>query len=142
MSSKEFISKSPQDQKELCEYLKNLKDLYKIFAFYGEMGAGKTTLIKNICNFLEVKDNVSSPTYSLVNEYETLKGDLIYHFDFYRIKNKQEALDMGCEEYFYSNNLCLIEWPEMLGEILPESHIKIDITLKNELRVINATLSK
>lgn len=99
----------------------------KIFIFEGEMGAGKTTFIKAFCEELGVTANVSSPTFSIVNEYEA--GDqTIYHFDFYRIKNLQEAYDIGYEEYFYSGNICLIEWPERVAELLPESYIKVEIT--------------
>lgn len=99
----------------------------QIFIFEGEMGAGKTTFIKALCEELGVTANVSSPTFSIVNEYEA--GDkTIYHFDFYRIKNLQEAYDIGYEEYFYSGNICLIEWPERVAELLPESYIKVEIT--------------
>ncbi len=91
---------------------------YKIWTFNGEMGAGKTTLIKSICKNLGVIDEVSSPTFSLVNEYKTQNGKTVYHFDFYRIKSINEAYDMGIEEYFESGNICLIEWPNMIDEIL------------------------
>ncbi len=91
---------------------------YKIWTFKGEMGAGKTTLIKSICKTLGVIDEVSSPTFSLVNEYITQNGKTVYHFDFYRIKSINEAYDMGIEEYFESGNICLIEWPNMVDEIL------------------------
>ena len=91
---------------------------YKIWTFKGEMGAGKTTLIKSICKKLGVIDEVSSPTFSLVNEYKTKNGETIYHFDFYRIKSIHEAYDIGIEEYFESGNICLIEWPNMIEEIL------------------------
>ena len=91
---------------------------YKIWTFKGEMGAGKTTLIKSICKNLGVIDEVSSPTFSLVNEYKTQNGKTVYHFDFYRIKSINEVYDMGIEEYFESGNICLIEWPNMIDEIL------------------------
>jgi tRNA threonylcarbamoyladenosine biosynthesis protein TsaE len=91
---------------------------YKIWTFNGEIGAGKTTLIKSICKNLGVIDDVSSPTFSLVNEYKTKNGEIIYHFDFYRIKSINEAYDIGIEEYFESGNICLIEWPNMIDEIL------------------------
>ena len=91
---------------------------YKIWTFKGEMGTGKTTLIKSICKTLGVIDEVSSPTFSLVNEYITQNGKTVYHFDFYRIKSINEAYDMGIEEYFESGNICLIEWPNMVDEIL------------------------
>jgi len=104
-------------------------------AFFGDLGAGKTTLIKNICNFLGVKDEVSSPTYSLVNEYLDSEGKSLYHFDFYRINDEDEALDMGCEEYFDSGKLCLVEWPENIPNLLPEERLEVHIeTLSNDER--------
>ena len=90
----------------------------KLWIFRGEMGAGKTTLIKSICELLQVKDEISSPTFSLVNEYHTTNGKKVFHFDFYRIKSIEEVYDMGYEDYFYSNQICLIEWPEKIEEIL------------------------
>ena len=99
----------------------------KVFAFYGKMGAGKTTFIKALCETLGVKDVITSPTFSLINEYTDGKGNSIYHFDFYRIKKLEEVYDMGYEDYFYSGNLCLLEWPELIEEILPENIIKVTI---------------
>ena len=113
----------------------------KIICFYGDMGVGKTTFIKEICRVLDVKDNVNSPTFSIVNEYLTSKKQIIYHFDFYRIKDKNEAFDLGYEEYLYSNNLCLIEWPEKVEELLPDNIVKILMTKDNENRIIEATLT-
>ncbi len=95
----------------------------RIWSFEGEMGAGKTTLIKAICNTLGVIDEVSSPTFSLVNEYKTKDGKTIYHFDFYRIKNIEEVYDIGYEDYFFSGNICLIEWPEKIKELLKEEDV-------------------
>lgn len=103
----------------------------KIFLFDGEMGAGKTTFIKIFCKALGVNDAVSSPTYSIVNEYETKNGP-VYHFDFYRIKNVQEAYDLGYEEYFYGGGICLIEWPERVEELLPQQYIKVEISIVDE----------
>lgn len=99
----------------------------KVFAFYGKMGTGKTTFIKALCETLGVKDVITSPTFSLINEYTDGKGNSIYHFDFYRIKKLEEVYDMGYEDYFYSGNLCLLEWPELIEEILPENVIKVTI---------------
>lgn len=99
----------------------------KVFAFYGKMGAGKTTFIKALCETLGVKDVITSPTFSLINKYTDGKGNSIYHFDFYRIKKLEEVYDMGYEDYFYSGNLCLLEWPELIEEILPENVIKVTI---------------
>ena len=99
----------------------------KVFAFYGKMGAGKTTFIKAICEALGVEDVVTSPTFAIVNEYMTPQKGAIYHFDFYRIKNLREAYDIGCEEYFYSGFPCFIEWPELVEELLPEETVKVSI---------------
>lgn len=100
----------------------------KVFAFYGSMGAGKTTFIKAICEELGVDDVITSPTFALVNEYTAGNGDPIYHFDFYRIKKIEEVYDMGYEDYFYSGSLCFIEWPELIEEILPGDAVKVTIT--------------
>ena len=110
---------------------------YKIWTFNGEMGAGKTTLIKSICKNLGVIDEVSSPTFSLVNEYKTQNGKTVYHFDFYRIKSINEAYDMGIEEYFESGNICLIEWPNMIDEILlNEKTFNLFISINDNKRSI------
>jgi tRNA threonylcarbamoyladenosine biosynthesis protein TsaE len=99
----------------------------KVFAFNGKMGAGKTTFIKAICEVLGVTEIINSPTFSIVNEYETENGEIIYHFDCYRINNIQEALDLGAEEYLYSGNLCFIEWAENIASLLPESLVNVEI---------------
>ncbi|GAA2995594.1 tRNA (adenosine(37)-N6)-threonylcarbamoyltransferase complex ATPase subunit type 1 TsaE [Prevotella corporis] len=108
------------------EFIKNIGDK-KVFAFYGKMGAGKTTFTKAICEVLGVKDVITSPTFAIVNEYTDGNGNPIYHFDFYRIKKLEEVYDMGYEDYFYSGNLCLLEWPELIEEILPDNAIKVKI---------------
>ena len=99
----------------------------KVFAFHGKMGAGKTTFTKAICEVLGVEDVITSPTFAIVNEYTDREGQPIYHFDFYRIKKLEEVYDMGYEDYFYSNHLCLLEWPELIEDILPENTIKVTI---------------
>jgi tRNA threonylcarbamoyladenosine biosynthesis protein TsaE len=105
-----------------------LTKTHKLVAFYGQMGAGKTTLIKQICAQLGVMQEVSSPTFALVNEYETNNQQIVYHFDFYRIKNLDEVFDIGYEDYFYSNNLCLMEWPENIEALLQnEDVLKVHI---------------
>ncbi|OPZ45818.1 MAG: tRNA threonylcarbamoyladenosine biosynthesis protein TsaE [Bacteroidetes bacterium ADurb.BinA104] len=102
---------------------------HTIFAFYGKMGAGKTTFIKAVCRELGVEDNVNSPSFAIINEYRsTAIAKPIYHFDFYRIKKIEEVFDLGYEEYFYSDALCFIEWPELIEELLPEEAKKITIT--------------
>ena len=102
---------------------------HKILLFYGEMGVGKTTLIKELCNVLGVEDVASSPTFSLVNEYKTNTNETVYHFDFYRINDEEEAYDMGVEDYFYSNNWCLVEWPENVKNLLPLDTVSVSISL-------------
>jgi tRNA threonylcarbamoyladenosine biosynthesis protein TsaE len=101
----------------------------KILLFYGEMGVGKTTLIKEICKQLEVLDNISSPTFSLVNEYKTNKNKTVFHFDFYRINDENEALDIGIEDYFYDNHWCLVEWPQNIKNLLPLEAIEIHLSI-------------
>lgn len=101
---------------------------HTVFAFYGKMGAGKTTLIKALCDVLGVSDMVNSPTFSLVNEYRSdTTGELIYHFDFYRIKKIEEVYDMGYEDYFYSGALCFIEWPALIEDLLPGDAVSVNI---------------
>ena len=100
----------------------------QVYAFYGHMGAGKTTFIKAICEELGVDDVVTSPTFAIVNEYTAAGGTPIYHFDFYRIKKLEEVYDMGYEDYFYGDGLCFIEWPEMMEELLPDGATKVQIT--------------
>lgn len=104
----------------------------RIIAFYGGMGAGKTTFITALCNVLGVGDVVNSPTFTIVNEYRTAKGGAVYHFDFYRINKLSEAMDIGLYEYFDSDGLCLIEWPEMVEELLPEETLKVRILVEDE----------
>ena len=98
----------------------------RVFAFYGKMGAGKTTFVKAICEELGVDDVITSPTFAIINEYEG--EETIYHFDFYRIKKLEEVYDMGYEDYFYSGALCFIEWPELIEEILPDDAVRVSIT--------------
>lgn len=100
----------------------------KVFAFYGKMGAGKTTFVKAVCECLGVEDVITSPTFAIVNEYTSATtGDAIYHFDFYRIKKLEEVYDMGYEDYFYGGSLCFLEWPELIEDLLPEDATKVTI---------------
>jgi len=134
--------------------IKHLKDLpdevqrfldhagnYRIYAFYGPMGAGKTTIIKAICTQLGATDVVSSPTFTLVNEYSTEQGESLYHIDFYRINNLSEAFDFGIEEYLSSGSYCFIEWPELAEAILPDHTVRVKITVgEKDERIIEFSL--
>jgi tRNA threonylcarbamoyladenosine biosynthesis protein TsaE len=110
------------------EFISHMGD-HRVFAFYGSMGAGKTTFIKALCEELGVTDVVTSPTFAIVNEYQASDRP-IFHFDFYRIKKLEEVYDMGYEDYFYSDALCFIEWPELIEEVLPAEAVKVTITEK------------
>ncbi|SNU03797.1 tRNA threonylcarbamoyladenosine biosynthesis protein TsaE [Prevotellaceae bacterium MN60] len=109
------------------EFIKQIGDRH-VFAFYGKMGAGKTTFVKAICEELGVEDVITSPTFAIINEYTTGEGDSLFHFDFYRIKKLEEVYDMGYEDYFYSGALCFIEWPELIEDILPDDAVHVSIT--------------
>lgn len=129
------IDQNPAAVKEL---LKNFSSC-RVFAFYGEMGAGKTTIIKEICRQLGVKENeMSSPTFALINEYRSAEGIPVFHFDFYRIKDEAEVFDLGYEDYFYSGNYCFIEWPEKIPNILPANCVKVQIKVEGERRILTA----
>ena len=113
----------------------------RVFALYGKMGAGKTTFIRAICKILGTPDYVTSPTFALINEYNTEAGKPIYHFDFYRIKDMEEAFDLGYEDYFYSGSYCLIEWPEKIEPLLPGNFVSVKLDVINdEVRQITASL--
>jgi tRNA threonylcarbamoyladenosine biosynthesis protein TsaE len=128
-------SNSLEDLGELAKQIVNLTD-QKVFAFYGEMGAGKTTLIKKIVEVLGSNDEVSSPTFSLVNEYFSETAGTIYHFDFYRIESEDEVFDIGYEDYLYSSHYCFIEWPEKIANLLPSSYVKVTIKDQESKRLI------
>lgn len=131
----QLTAHSTSDLPEISSTIINFAGDQKIFLFYGDMGAGKTTLIKSLCTNLGTQENITSPTFSIVNEYRA-DGTMIYHFDFYRLKNQNEALDLGYEEYFYSGNYCFIEWPEKIASLLPPHYIRIDIqVLGNDERL-------
>ena len=133
---KQFVAISLAELQAIAKEILVFLSAHKIVAIEGKMGAGKTTLIKSFCDVLGVAETVSSPTFSLVNEYADAEGGNIFHFDFYRIKKLEEVYDIGYEEYFYSGNLCFIEWPEMISELLPENHVKIQIEVgENEERI-------
>ena len=129
MQDTTFEINNIEELSQVSDLLISLRDKSNIIAFYGNMGAGKTTLIKNLCAKLGVQDEVNSPTFALVNEYQTDTFDSIFHFDFYRIKSLEEVFDIGYEDYFYGGSLCLLEWPELIDPLMPEHFIKVEITL-------------
>ena len=128
-----------QSEKELLAIAQELFQCFpntKKLAFYGEMGVGKTTFSKALCEVLQVQDVVSSPTFSIVNEYLSEQNGTIFHFDFYRLKDEKEAFDMGYEDYFYGDAYCFVEWPEKVENLLPSSFAKVQIKLDNGERFI------
>jgi tRNA threonylcarbamoyladenosine biosynthesis protein TsaE len=128
------IAQLPAAAKKVLDFSGDVR----VFAFNAQMGAGKTTFIKQLCSTLGSKDNFSSPTYSIVNEYESPAGK-IYHFDLYRIKNEEELLDLGFEEYLNSGHYCFIEWPELAASFLPENHINCTILLEKTRKLLVET---
>jgi len=135
------IVTSIEGLKEAAAKLINQFPNHKFFAFYGKMGAGKTTFIQAICKHLGSEDNVTSPTFALINEYNTKDLSSIFHFDFYRINDIEEAFDLGYEDYMYSDNYCFIEWPEQIESLLPENIVKVEIEAREDnSRVILANV--
>ncbi|MCW3785747.1 tRNA (adenosine(37)-N6)-threonylcarbamoyltransferase complex ATPase subunit type 1 TsaE [Plebeiibacterium sediminum] len=104
-----------------------------VFCFYGSMGAGKTTFIQALCEKLKVVDVVNSPSFAIVNEYNTDGGDVVYHFDFYRLKEEEEAFDLGYEDYFYSDSYCFVEWPEKISSLLPQKRYDVTVTVQDDM---------
>jgi tRNA threonylcarbamoyladenosine biosynthesis protein TsaE len=131
IKQEQYICRSMNELPGLAQELIRFCNNEKIILFKGEMGAGKTTFIKSVCDFLQVESVVSSPTFSLVNEYSSSHG-VVYHFDFYRLKNEAEALDIGVEEYFYSGNYCLIEWPDKIPSLIPSAYVTVTIELLDD----------
>ena len=129
MQDIQFEINNIEELSKVSDLLLEWREKSNIIAFYGAMGAGKTTLVKNLCQKLGVNDEVNSPTFALVNEYQTETFDSIFHFDFYRIKSLEEVFDIGYEDYLYSGSLCLLEWPELIDPLMPEHFIKVEITL-------------
>ena len=131
---------------ELAEVARKLLDTFaeeRFFAFFGKMGVGKTTLIKELCAALGVEDNVCSPTFAIVNEYSrplNASREPVYHFDFYRMKSVAEAYDIGYEEYFYSGCYCFTEWTEKVEELLPERYVRVEIEEQNGVRILKANI--
>jgi tRNA threonylcarbamoyladenosine biosynthesis protein TsaE len=128
------LDELPEVAEELIAFAKDVKN----WLFIGEMGAGKTTMIKTVCELLGVVDQVSSPTFSIVNEYATTGGEVVYHFDFYRLEDVEEAVGIGAEDYFFSGNICLIEWPQLISGLLPDEFMTVHIEelLTGERKII------
>jgi tRNA threonylcarbamoyladenosine biosynthesis protein TsaE len=133
---KEFNQVSLKQLQNVANEVANILETHKVVLFFGHMGAGKTTFINMLCKMLEVQDETSSPTFSIVNEYQTKSNSLVYHFDFYRLKSETEAFDLGYEDYLYSGNICLIEWPEKIVNLLPEDAVEFHINGMGETRDI------
>ena len=126
-----FHSVSRAGMKEIAGAIAGKLDEFKIWLFQGEMGSGKTTLIKEIGHVLGVADGMSSPTFSIVNEYETAGHDSVFHFDFYRVRNETEAYDIGTDDYFYSGSPCFVEWPDRIPSLIPPDHAVVAIQVEN-----------
>lgn len=134
----EFKVGSEQELPQVSQQILTAFGNRKVILFYGEMGVGKTTLIKQLCKQLGVEESTTSPTFSIVNEYLANTGQSIYHFDFYRIEEEAEVFDLGYEDYFYSDNYCFIEWPEKIPNLLPKNTIALKIELgENNERLIS-----
>ncbi|MEC8852814.1 MAG: tRNA (adenosine(37)-N6)-threonylcarbamoyltransferase complex ATPase subunit type 1 TsaE [Bacteroidota bacterium] len=139
--SKIFYANKAQELDEIAKAIVEVFENEKKIVFFGEMGVGKTTLIKSICKVLNVQDVVTSPTFSVVNEYQNKDGNSLYHFDFYRIKNQEELFDLGLEEYIYSDNYCFIEWPEKAEGLLSDNFVQVQMTKNKECRIIKVITS-
>ncbi len=126
----QFLVSDPRQLRPVAEKIIQFAGDHKVWLFNGDMGAGKTTMIQAICQAKGVVDAVTSPTYTVIREYRDLSGEEYYHFDFYRLKDLKEALDIGCDEYFDSGNYCFIEWPDLVAPILPEKYITINIQVQ------------
>ena len=129
-----FTSATLADLNAVAQNIVGKINVCRVWLFHGEMGSGKTTLIKEVCKILGVEDVMSSPTFSIVNEYQTTDLNTIYHFDFYRIKNETEAIEIGTEEYFYSGNPCFVEWPEKIPTLIPMPHAEVTIQVETNTK--------
>ena len=141
MIIEKYTLKNTDQLPEIAKKILAFAGEIKVILFEGQMGAGKTTLIKSICGELGVVEETSSPTFAIINPYQSKMHGPVYHFDCYRLKNEKEAYEAGCEEYFFSGNYCLIEWPEIIYNLLPDSYVKVQVVAEpDESR--NITLSK
>jgi tRNA threonylcarbamoyladenosine biosynthesis protein TsaE len=134
MINKSLHTNSLEDVPQVAKQIIAFAGQCRLWWFEGNLGAGKTTLIQAICEQLGVADEVNSPTFSIINEYLDRNGNPVYHFDFYRLEDESEALDVGVEEYFYSGHFCLMEWASQIEGLVPEEHLKVDITNLGEGR--------
>ena len=130
--SRTFNAVGTDDLPTVAQAILEMAGDNRVWVFYGEMGAGKTTLIKAICSEIDVVDNMSSPTFSIVNEYLTKDDKQVFHFDFFRLKHEAEAYDIGTEDYFYSGVFCFVEWPEKIPTLIPERYVEIRISLESQ----------
>jgi tRNA threonylcarbamoyladenosine biosynthesis protein TsaE len=138
-----FVGNSPDSYELFFKELENTAGDIKVWLLDGAMGAGKTTFVRMYGQYKKFIEPVSSPTFSIVNEYRNNDGDIFYHFDFYRIKNEREAFEIGVEDYFYSDNICLVEWGSLIPSLLPETYVKINFEILSEQsRQLNVTIVK
>jgi len=130
-----FTAKNENDLSDISKKIIDFSDS-NLFLLYGDMGVGKTTLVKSLCSMLDVVDVVTSPTFSIVNQYKRSNNKYVFHFDFYRTKNENEIFDIGYEEYLFSSSYCFVEWPEKAEELLPNRFVKIEMKLEDNFRKI------
>ncbi len=130
---KNFILPTIEQLSEVADEFLNAFPQPGVFCFYGSMGAGKTTFIQALCEKLKVVDVVNSPSFAIVNEYNTDGGDVVYHFDFYRLKEEEEAFDLGYEDYFYSDSYCFVEWPEKISSLLPQRRYDVTVAVRDDM---------
>lgn len=133
MKLKEFIVEDLEGYDTVAKYLLGLKSKYNLFYLKGDLGAGKTTLVQKVSEYLDAEDQVVSPSFALINIYDSPNGE-IYHIDLYRLDNLDEIIDLGIEDYLYSDNFCFVEWPEMIENISPEEYFEINIEILNDFK--------
>ena len=135
MSTKKLIINSIKELDQIASEIISFSQFKKIL-FFGNMGVGKTTIITSLCKYLKVTDQISSPTFSIINEYLTNDNSKVLHFDMYRLKNKEEVFDLGFEDYIDNDYYCFVEWPEIISEFIPNNYLEIKILIENKNRVL------